>query len=151
MITGLKIVAQARTWIGTSFHHQGRLKACAGDPGGCDCIGLVVGVMQELGIKLAAQDKTDYSALPDGRRLKEALDGHLKSVPRAFIRPGDILLFSFAENPQHVGIATNYAAGGLGLIHCYASSKTVVEHYYSANWQRRLVAAYRFKKKDLSI
>ena len=40
------IVTQARTWIGTPFHHQARLKGK-----GCDCLGLIVGVVDELGLK----------------------------------------------------------------------------------------------------
>ncbi len=150
-ITPKDIVAQARSWIGTSFHHQGRLKAKGTDKGGCDCIGLVVGVLKELGISLADNDQTDYSMLPDGRRLKAMLDKHLRAIALNKIRPGDILLFTFENNPQHVGIASNYTGGGLGIIHCYAGSKMVVEHHLSDNWLRRTVAAYRFKQKDLSV
>ena len=34
-ITPEQIVAQARTWLGTKYHHQGRLKKSAKGPGGC--------------------------------------------------------------------------------------------------------------------
>ena len=68
------IVAQARTWLGTRFHHQGRLKANAEHKGGVDCLGLIVEVSRELNITdkngglLASHDMTDYSWLPSGER-----------------------------------------------------------------------------------
>jgi NlpC/P60 family putative phage cell wall peptidase len=34
-----RIVAEARSWIGTPYHHQASLKGV-----GCDCIGLVRGI-----------------------------------------------------------------------------------------------------------
>jgi cell wall-associated NlpC family hydrolase len=51
------IVRQARTWIGTPFHHQARLKSK-----GCDCLGLIVGVVDELGLK----DTRFFTRLPVG-------------------------------------------------------------------------------------
>jgi hypothetical protein len=42
MLSGNTFIAQARTWIGTPFHHQGRLKGV-----GCDCLGLIVGVAED--------------------------------------------------------------------------------------------------------
>ncbi|MBL0320066.1 MAG: hypothetical protein IPP74_12385 [Alphaproteobacteria bacterium] len=46
MTSNQKIISQARTWLGTPFHHQARLKGK-----GCDCLGLIVGVADELGLK----------------------------------------------------------------------------------------------------
>ena len=73
------IVTQARTWIGTPFHHQARLKGK-----GCDCLGLIVGVVDELGLKdkhgqpLAGYDEVTYSKEPDGAYLTEKLTALLE-------------------------------------------------------------------------
>jgi len=168
-ITGKKIVEQARTWLGTKYHHQGRLKKADTYRGGIDCIGLVMGVAEELEIKgannkpLKYYDRFDYSAIPDGKSLPEFLDKHLikkkyknkksennKNIfvkTLSAIKLGDILLFKLFQNPQHVGIVSRDAAGNIGIIHCYSGSGMVVEHLLSPAWVRMIVGCYRFSKK----
>lgn len=138
------IVEQARTWIGTPYHHQARLKGV-----GCDCLGLVVGISNELGLKhsdgsqLSRFDETDYSMQPDGVRLTNMLQSLLQEIPKADAAPGDLALFTIEGNPQHVGLLTDYE-GGLGLIHSYAPSKKVVEHRLDQKWQQRLIKVFRW-------
>jgi NlpC/P60 family putative phage cell wall peptidase len=43
MIDRAAIVAEARTWIGTLYHHQASVKGI-----GCDCLGLVREVWRAL-------------------------------------------------------------------------------------------------------
>nr|BDD46834.1 peptidase [bacterium] len=142
-----KIVTQARTWLGTKFHHQARVKGV-----GCDCIGLVVGVACELELKdkdgnlLSNFDERDYAKEPNGKRLQKVLDAYLRPIPLQKIKPGDVLLFRIQHDPQHVGIVSDYPEGKLGLIHCYAGTGKVVEHRLDDKWLRRVVSAYRFKK-----
>lgn len=160
-IAAKTIVAQARSWLGTKYHHQGRLKRDDSDNlGGVDCVGLVMGIAKELALRsadndrlLAEFDETGYSMHPDGVSLQSFLDKHLRCVKVSAhetvvskIRPGDVLLFKLFEYPQHVGIATNCASSSIGFIHCYSGSGQVVEHLLSPAWQRMLVAAYRFKQ-----
>ena len=40
---GDKIIAEARAWIGTPYHHQAAVKGV-----GCDCLGLVRGVWRAV-------------------------------------------------------------------------------------------------------
>lgn len=40
---GDQVVEIARTWLGTRYHHQAHTKGV-----GCDCIGLVIGIWEEL-------------------------------------------------------------------------------------------------------
>lgn len=157
--TANKIVCQARTWIGTPFHHQARLKGK-----GCDCLGLIVGVVDELelkdrnGVRLAAYDEVTYSKEPDGAYLARKLTGLLEEVPVAEARAGDLGLFKVRENPQHLAIFTDYPCAGvggaasanqeftLGMIHCYAQARRVVEHRLDADWKSRLVKVYRWQQ-----
>jgi uncharacterized protein YijF (DUF1287 family) len=117
-----------------------------------DCFGLIIGVAKEFGITekdgklLSSFDKTGYSAYPDGVSLKHFLDQHLRSVSKKQIRAGDVLLFKIFEHPQHVGIATDHAVGGIGVVHCYSSSEAVVEHILPPSWQRMLIGRYRLRK-----
>ncbi len=155
-VTPSLIVAEARSWLGTRFHHQGRLKKTATHKGGCDCIGLVVGVVRDLALPYAGEenahyqflyecDRTDYERIPNGKELRQALVTHLQEITLAEIAPGDALLFCFDQNPQHVAIVSDYPYGGLGIIHCYMKARQVVENRLDESWQRRLVGAFRFK------
>lgn len=140
------IVNQARTWIGTPFHHQARLKGK-----GCDCLGLIVGVVDELGLKdstgrlLASYDEVTYSKEPDGTYLIQKLTGLLEEVPVAEARAGDLVLFKVRENPQHLAILTDYE-GMIGMIHCYAQARRVVEHRLDDDWKSRLIKVFRWQQ-----
>lgn len=142
------IVNAARGWIGTRFHHQGRCKKSSSGRGGVDCIGLIVGVAEELGIMsggkmLHEYDRTDYASIPNGNELYSVLQKHFIEIPVDKIAPGDILLFRFAKNPQHVGIVGNHPSGALSIIHSYIEARGVVEHLLDEKWMERAVAGFR--------
>lgn len=140
------IVAQARTWLGTPFHHQARLKGK-----GCDCLGLIVGVVDELGLedrngmRLAAYDEVTYSKEPDGAYLIHKLTGLLEEVPIAEARAGDLALFKVRENPQHLAILSDYE-GALGMIHSFAPSRRVVEHRLDDEWKSKIIKVFRWQQ-----
>lgn len=144
-VTAKQIVSQARTWMGTPFHHQARLKGK-----GCDCLGLIVGVVDELELKdktgqlLASYDEITYSKLPDGARLIAKLQSVLKEVPKAKKKPGDLGLFEIGGNPQHLAILSDYE-GGIGMIHCEARTRKVVEHRLDDEWDKRLIKVFRWQ------
>ncbi len=58
-----EILAAARTWLGTPWRHQGRLKDAA-----VDCGGLILGVGNEL--RLLDFDTRAYGRIPDGQQLR---------------------------------------------------------------------------------
>ena len=124
------IVAAARSWLGTPWHHQGRLKHV-----GVDCIGLAVGVAREIG--LTVEDQTDYGREPDADLLLEKLHLHCERVDDW--QPGDILLFAISgPRARHVGFATD-----IGMIHAHAPARRVVEHGIDATWRQRIIGAWR--------
>ncbi len=146
-----KIVAEARAWMGTPWHHQGRKKGV-----GCDCIGLVLGVLHHAGarsrkldgagnpVPFTAFDRTDYAPDPNSQRLKVTLDTHLRPIAVESIRAGDVLLFKVVHLPQHVGIVADHPCGeGLSLIHAYSGAGKVVEESLASSWLTRCIAAYR--------
>lgn len=145
MNTPHDIVTQARAWLGTPFHHQARLKGK-----GCDCLGLIIGVVDELGMQdrngkpLAGYDEVSYSKEPDGAYLTQKLTALLDEALVAQAQPGDLALFTVRDNPQHLAILTDYE-GGLGMIHCYAQARRVVEHRLDEDWKQRLVKVFRWR------
>lgn len=139
-MSGEKIVTAARRWLGTPFHHQGRVKGV-----GVDCAGLVIGVACELGIMDI--DVTGYGHRPDDREMERLVRAHLDEIPLAEVAPGDVLLLLIDGHPQHLGILTDPGSGsgaGVGLIHAYAPARKVVEHRIDEVWASRIVAAFRF-------
>lgn len=138
-----QIVKTARSWLGTPFIHQGRVKNI-----GCDCLGLIIGVATELGLKIndkyiSEYDSNSYSTIPDGRILKAKLDEILTKKQKDSARPGDIFLMNFAGNPQHIGIFSEYMNGpAMAIIHCYSQSGKVVEHRLNDFWFSKIEQVY---------
>lgn len=143
------IEMQARSWLGTRYHHQGRMKRNANHAGGVDCIGLIIGVCEELSLKnkqgdlVHSFDEQDYGHQPDGIRLQQQLRKHFDVIPLGQKQAGDIALFRFDSNPQHVGFISDYRESTEGIIHCYAKVRQVVEHHLDNSWKLRLVECYR--------
>lgn len=148
-ISAVDVVDAARGWMGTRFHHQGRVKASGGFYGGCDCLGLLVGVARELGLVaknggfLAEYDVRDYGHLPDAARLKAVLEGLLLPVAEKDMRAADVLLLRVAGVAQHLAIVTEHPYGGLGMVHALAVNRRVVEHRLDGQWLGRVEAVYR--------
>lgn len=152
MITASDIVAEGRGWIGTRFQHQGRVKKTPSHKGGVDCLGLLIGIAGALGLQgydrrtqeripIVALDSLFYGHRPEGDRLQAVLSRWLEPVDQ--LQPADILLCRFDGNPQHLALATPYAADGLGMLHAYAQARSVVEHALDDAWQDRIVQCYR--------
>ena len=137
-----QFLAEAKSWLGTAYHHQGRLKKSDVHKGGVDCIGLVVGICRELGMdNIVRADKTDYSSHPTGNRLALVAGDHLKMIDIQNRQPADILLFKTFKDPQHVGILTEDNS----FIHCNSSAGKVVQQPLSKTWERMLTHVFRFK------
>ncbi len=138
-----QVVAEARSWLGTPFAHQGHVKGI-----GADCAGLVAGVAIALGLLPADWWQRDFAPHAGYPRTPGA--GLMPAVCRRFLRhlepmharPGDVLLLRFSTEPQHLGIVTPYHLGGLAMIHAYSRSSAVVEHRLADVWRARVVAAF---------
>lgn len=117
MTTRAQIVDCARSWLGTPWQHQQRAKGLA-----VDCAGLIIGVARELGLVDAEFDVNGYGRRPSGE-LIDLCAHYLDPVAQADLQPGDVVVVSIYREPQHMGIAADYAHGGLSLIH--AASKPV--------------------------
>ena len=151
MTTREEIVAQARTWIGTKFVHQGRSKQTGSNAGGVDCIGLAVGVVRELGIKdkdgqlLHLHDYTNYSSLPSAKLLMGSLHKVLTEIPIEEAVPGDVLVFRFKKEPQHIAILSELDKGVMRVIHSYRGPEKVTEQIINDQWKSRITSAFRIR------
>ncbi len=138
-MTGAAIAAAALRWVGTPYRHQARTKGA-----GCDCLGLVVGVLEEVRGQ-RADPLPPYS--PDWGEIgaREILIGEFQDrFPEStgpFVE-GEVLLFRMREGSvaKHLGIVA-----GAGFVHAY-SGRGVVETRLTEPWQRRLVARFDVSK-----
>lgn len=143
------IVTCARSWVGTRFAHQGRRKQNGQDKGAVDCLGLLIGVAEELqlernGKRLSECDERDYGHLPDENKLMTSLVAHLQPIEKSGMIAGNVLLLEVDGKAQHLALVSDYEAGGFGMVHAYAPARKVVEHVLDASWMNRIRAVFRF-------
>jgi len=120
------IVAEARTWIGVPFLHQGRSR------NGVDCIGLVLCVRAALGPFPEAQGKpTTYSRTARDASLLSYMTDECEQGLEP--EPGGIVLIQWpgTQQPSHVAICT-----GENIVHSYARQRRVLEVGYRAQWTK---------------
>lgn len=134
------VIAEARTWLHVPWRHQGRDRRR-----GIDCVGFVVRVFGA--IRPGIPDQTGYLRTPHNRRLRASLfAGFGPPVPRAELRPADVVTLADSGEEHHVAIVTDHPEG-LGLIHSYARASggpgRVIEHRLSDDWMHRIVEGFR--------
>lgn len=142
MTTRQEIVAEARSWIGTPFHHHAEIKSV-----GVDCIHLPIGVCKNLGLIPVDFRVPDYGLQTNGADLMAHCEKNLIRITQQELRAGDIVILAIDVYPQHIGIVADYVYGGLSIIHA-ASSRSVapsrvVETRLVFSRVMKFVAAYR--------
>ena len=132
------MVDYARSWLGTPFHHQGRVKGRA-----CDCIGIVIKTAQEV-LHHPYDGKPNYGRIPDVKSLLKECYKWMEPISFEEALPGDVLLLRMEEEPCHFGLITDK-----GVIHAYAKSpRKVVEHSLDDIWKKRIVKVFRIPGID---
>ena len=122
--------------LGVPFHHQGRSDA------GVDCIGLVMVAANRAGQQI--ENVTGYPMVPRNGLFMRHLLQHCDAVDADSVMPGDICMFAFDSEPQHIAIVTN-TSPEIRIIHSYAQVGAVVETGIGGIWQRRLRGFYRVR------
>lgn len=140
--TPSEIVAEARSWINTPFHHHACKKGV-----GVDCVHLPFGVCRSLGIVPKGFSMPDYQMQTDGTLIKR-IDQELPRVSKEEMKPGDLVVLAIDQDPQHVGIVADYRHGGLSVIHASNAPSCrpprVIETRLMFSRGFAFVAAYRF-------
>lgn len=130
-----KILEITKSWIGTPYHHQESLKHV-----GCDCLGLVRGVYEELYNQRTAPIRRyskDWSEQNKQETLIEAANEHLIKIVPNERQVGDVLIFRFRKwmIAKHTGILTAPDK----MVHAIEGAK--VEEVHLNNWWKRHLAA----------
>lgn len=144
-MSGARISASARGWIGTPYVHQ-----CALRGAGSDCLGLVRGVWCELygdEPEEVPAYSMDWSEAQGEERLWNAALRHLLPKPVSALAQGDVILFRMRHGAvaKHLGIISQTDPVAR-FVHAYARHG-VVENALNAPWRRRIVACFEFPKE----
>lgn len=134
-----QVLTAARTWIGTPYRHQGRRKHV-----GCDCLGLLLGVWQEVYgslPELPGPYAADWGEAGGGDRLLEAARRHCAEKDSASAACGDLLLFRWREHlpAKHAGILVAPDR----FIHAYQGHAVMVSALVP-QWRRRIAGVFAF-------
>lgn len=133
------IIAEARTWIGTPYHHQASTKGA-----GCDCLGLVRGVWRAVYGEEPEEPppySRDWAEAHRQETLADAAARHMVPVAIADMQLGDVPLFALNERApaKHCAILTEPDR----MIHSY-ESHPVAEVSLSPWWRRRIRFVFAF-------
>lgn len=132
--------ALALLWLGTPWCHGAAVRGR-----GCDCLGLVRGVLADLGATLPQVPPYTPASARSAALLEAGLARHLCAVPAAapLIR-GQVLVFTprIGGAGRHLGILSA-SDPAPRFVHAYARHG-VVESPLSRPWARRIMARFSF-------
>ena len=137
------VVAEARSWRGVLFRHQGRDRVT-----GCDCIGLVWAVGEAVGVLDVTTERARpflrYSRTPNPRRMREALESFFVEIPVAESEPGDVGWMAWrAGLPMHL-VIFGEEYGHRTHIHALNSAGRVIEQTASPDLAAMVESAWRY-------
>lgn len=124
------VAAVAAAWENTPFVHGASLRGV-----GSDCLGLVLGVLREVGYDF---EQPPYQLTPneqDEAALSAALESNLVRLVEPL--PGAVLQFRWRGLATHLGICTER-----GFLHAYFPAQRVVEVPLYPIWAGRLVSVW---------
>ncbi len=140
------ILAEARTWLGVPFKHQGRTHR------GVDCVNLLKQVCVGLGVDDPTPDIIDYPRRPsEFMSFIKYLDDNLIKIKNRELKVGRVVAFKDARFPYHCGIL-GMREGEFTVIHAAMRHKRVVEELYiQQGWDKKLIGVYEFPSIDVDL
>ncbi len=138
-ITRQKIVAVAKSWLGTPYHHQASVKGI-----GTDCLGLVRGVYREVyGHEAEAPPSytPDWAEASGIETMLKAATRHLDRRSLETMALGDVIIFRL--RPSMVAKHAAIVAGPQKMIHAIEGAP-VSEVVLSGWWHRHIAGVFSF-------
>lgn len=121
------VVASARGWVGTPYHHMADVKGI-----GCDCAMLLVRVYCDLGLVTPFDPRPytrDWHLHRNEERYLEFLLQRAIEIPTPL--PGDVILFKYGRCYSHGGIVARSAP--LSIVHAFHPARRVLEEDVQRN------------------
>lgn len=121
-------VQAALSYIGTPYHHHGRVKGA-----GVDCATLLLCAAQEAGLVPLDFDLGEYSPQWHMNRTAQKYLAKIAEVTHEVdfpALPGDIILFQFGHVFSHSGVVVEWPR----IVHAYVARNVVVDDAERAQW-----------------
>lgn len=136
-----RIVEEARSWNGTRFQHQGRIKGR-----GVDCANFVALVAKGAG--LPVEIPANYRPREDGTVMLRLLNEHMELITLEEVQPGDVMALCDEslrdpEIPRHLVFVSDVTPKTIFVVH--ASEHGVREHRTDSHWRKRIHSVWRLK------
>lgn len=138
-VTREKVVATARAWIGTPYHHQASERGV-----GADCLGLVRGVWRDLydsDAEMPPAYSRDWAEASGEETLLTGAARHLTAKDIADVRPGDVVIFRL--RPGLIAKHTAIIATDISFVHSIEGAPAC-EVPLGIWWRRRMAGAFSF-------
>jgi len=126
-----RVVREALSWIGTNYHHHGRVKGEA-----VDCAMLLAEVYERAGI-IPHVEVEHYPHDWHLHRGEEVYAGWLSRYAHevADPKPGDVALFRYGRAYSHGGIVIE----GALIVHAYMNLGVMMSHWWEQPLEGRAV------------
>lgn len=117
------VVAEARCWVGTPFHHAARLKGV-----GVDCAQFLIAVYSAVGLVEPFEIgyyPRDWFLHQGVSLFSQWIERHC--VPTIAPAAGDIALFRYGRTESHAAIVIEWSDDVGAVIHSYRGRGVIVE------------------------
>ena len=131
MTTRAKLITVARTWIDVPAIASGAQRA------GCNCLGLHVGYLRELGgFEELVEEAEKHVGMrepvtPNDLMKKLVASIHVRNIRPIELGVGNLVLFFTRDGPQHLTLITELGV----VLHAAQAKKKVVEHLIPKEWR----------------
>jgi NlpC/P60 family putative phage cell wall peptidase len=122
------VVAEARSWLGTPYHHGARVKGA-----GVDCAQLLIGVFSAVGLIEPPRLENyppDWHLHRSAERYLGVVLAHAHELEGDAPLPGDVVLWRFGRCFSHGAIVIDWPL----VIHAYLARPCVLEDAERAVW-----------------
>jgi cell wall-associated NlpC family hydrolase len=99
MTTRAAIIAEARSWLGTPYHHKARIKGV-----GVDCAMILIGIFAGVGLidEFEPEDyPRDWMLHREEDRFRDYVRQYAEQIDSAEIQPGDVALYKVGKCFAH--------------------------------------------------
>lgn len=118
---------------------------------GCDCTGLLLAIMQELGY-MKGYKLRDYP--PDwnlhagaGNQVIDELEKLADQIPKKMAGAGDVIVMTFGKCPAHCGILVD---NNLTMVHSLSTNRCCTYSLlWNSSWYKRWVTTFRINELKL--
>jgi len=136
----MNVVVEARTWLGTPYHHQARVRGV-----GVDCAMLLCEVFEACGM-IPHVDPRPYPPDWHLHRSEEKYLGWIKQYADQVDAPlpGDVVLYKFGRTVSHAGIVIDWPM----IIHAYRGQGCVMSEGDRGELGPRIAGFWRVRKNS---